>query len=88
MLEDCYSAELKQRGLEAGTFALGAARDIARRGDIVRTAQALSHPQHRFYLSQTTEDCKTNFAQWLVAEGQAACDTLTSILDELEALLV
>ncbi|MBO9706707.1 MAG: AAA family ATPase [Caulobacter sp.] len=86
-LEDCYPAAVKQAALDAGAFGLGPPRDAVRSGDLTRVGQALAHAEHRFYLHQPSEQCKTTFAEWLVNEKSAKCDILEQLMAELDLLL-
>lgn len=87
VLEDCYPAALKQAAIDAGAFDFGPPREAVRSGDLMRVGAALAHPQHRFYLHQIGEQCKTAFAAWLVEAKSANCDILEQVLVELDVLL-
>lgn len=84
-LEDCYSAEVRTRAMEAGAYELGEPRPAARQSDLFLITPALEDETHRFYLRAPAERRKVSFVEWLIANNEAQTDVLNALLDQVLA---
>lgn len=86
-LEDCYSAAIRQKAIEAGAYGLGPPRPSAHQMDLLVISDVLRDDTHKFYLLSPEDSLKGRFIDWLIDTQQAECEILGLIIDEIENAL-